>query len=209
MMNEYLLFAVMDGIGTFVFALSGAMAAMQRRLDIFGVILLAFIAACGGGMLRDIMIGAVPPASLSHIRYITLSVAAALLCLACRPLLTRLAQPVALFDAIGLSLFCVTGAQKTFVYTGSVEVAIFLGMLTAIGGGLLRDIILNRIPLILQKEIYASASLLGAAIISLTNYMQWNPNWGAWIAISVCFSLRMLSLRYHWHLPYAFKSGKR
>ncbi len=105
-----------------------------------------------------------------------------------------------LFDAIGLSLFCVVGAQKTLLYTGSATAAVFLGMVTAVGGGVLRDMILNRIPLILSKEIYALAALIGSLVFVSLEQMRLLLHWHSWLAMLVCFSLRMLALRFQWHL---------
>lgn len=114
----------------------------------------------------------------------------------------RLNQPVLFFDALGLSLFAVTGAQKSLAYGHNAEVAILLGITTAVGGGVLRDILLNRIPVILEKEIYASAALIGALIMVLGDYFKWlSSDLTSIIALIVCFGLRMLSLRYHWNLP--------
>ncbi len=200
-MNETLLFSVLDVVGIFVFAVSGAAAAIQRKLDIFGVVFLAFIAACGGGIIRDVLIGATPPATIVTWHYFALSAAAAIVTIWCRSLVAYIEQPVLFFDAIGLALFCVVGTQKVYAYTHCVEAAIFLGMVTAVGGGVIRDVVLNRIPLILRKEIYAMAALLGSAIVMLFEFMQWGK-WGIWLAMSVCFGLRMLSLRYQWHLSF-------
>ena len=200
-MSGNLLFSVVDIVGIFVFAISGATAAMQSKLDIFGVIFLAFIAACGGGIIRDVLIGATPPATIITWHYFALSTAAAIVTIVCRSMIEHIEQPVLFFDAIGLALFCVVGAQKVYAYTHSIEAAIFLGMVTAIGGGVIRDVVLNRIPLILCKEIYALAALLGSAIVMLFEVMQWGE-WGIWLAMSVCFGLRMLSLRYQWHLSF-------
>jgi uncharacterized membrane protein YeiH len=107
-----------------------------------------------------------------------------------------------LFDAAGLSLFAVTGAQKTLSYGHNGEVAVLLGIITAVGGGVLRDVLLNRIPVILEKEIYASAALAGALIVVAGNYLNVLPgDWIAIIALAICFTLRILALRYHWNLP--------
>ena len=201
-MSENLLFSVLDVVGIFVFAISGATAAIQRKLDIFGIIFLAFIAACGGGIIRDVLIGATPPATIITWHYFALSTAAAIATILCRPLIAYMEQPVLFFDAIGLALFCVVGTQKVYAYTQSVEAAIFLGMVTAVGGGVIRDVVLNRIPLILRKEIYALAALLGSAIVMLFEYMRWG-GWGIWLAMLVCFGLRMLSLHFRWHLIFA------
>jgi uncharacterized membrane protein YeiH len=130
------------------------------------------------------------------------ALAAAVLTIGLYSFVKRLKQPVLLFDAMGLSLFAVTGAQKSLAYDHNMEVAVLLGITTAVGGGVLRDILLNRIPVILEKEIYASAALIGALIKVLGNYLKWLSNdWMSIIALIVCFGIRLLALRYQWNLP--------
>lgn len=200
-MADHILFAVLDLLGTFAFAVSGAVAARHRRLDVFGVIAIAYVVACGGGILRDVSLGAVPPVGLSDWRYLATAVLAALLTMSLYPLVQRLNQPVLFFDALGLGFFAIYGAHKALLHTQNIEVAVILGMLSAVGGGMLRDILLNRTPLILQKEIYASAALLGASFQVLGEKLDWSMAWLPWAGIVLCVSLRMVSLRYRWNLP--------
>ncbi|MFA5245097.1 MAG: trimeric intracellular cation channel family protein [Pedobacter sp.] len=196
------LYYFLDLGGTFVFAISGAVAAKQRGLDLFGICAIAFTVACGGGIIRDLCIGAIPPTGISNWIYLATAMLAAAMTISLYRLVLRLNQPVLFFDALGLSLFAVTGAQKSLAYGHNAEVAILLGITTAVGGGVLRDILLNRIPVILEKEIYASAALIGALIMVLGDHFQWLSNdLTSIIALVVCFSLRLLSLRYHWNLP--------
>ncbi len=198
----YALYNFLDLAGTFVFAISGATAARQRGLDLFGICAIAFTVACGGGIIRDICIGAIPPAGLTHWPYLASSLFATAMTIGLYPLVQRLNHPVLFFDALGLSLFAVTGAQKSLAFGHNAEVAVLLGITTAVGGGVLRDVLLNRIPLILEKEIYASAALLAALIVVVGNHTNWLPrDWVSIIAIVVCFGLRLLALRYHWNLP--------
>ena len=178
------------------------MAAKQRGLDLFGICALAFTVACGGGIIRDLCIGAIPPAGLKNWQYLVAAIIATGLTVGLYSVVQRLKRPVLLFDAVGLSLFAVTGAQKALAYGHNGEVAVLLGITTAVGGGVLRDILLNRVPVILEKEIYASAALIGAAIVVLGDYLKWvSGDWVAIIALTVCFTLRILALRYHWNLP--------
>jgi len=196
------LYDFLDLTGTFVFAISGAAAAKERGLDLFGICAVAFTVACGGGIIRDLCIGAIPPAGLTNWHYLFTATIAAGLTIGFYPFVQQINNPVLLFDALGLSLFAVTGAQKTLAYGHNAEVAVLLGTTTAVGGGVLRDILLNRIPVILEKEIYASAALLGACIVVLGNYLQWIPDdWVSIIALMICFGLRLLALHYHWNLP--------
>lgn len=200
-MNNPLLFTFLELAGTFAFALSGAVAARDRGLDWFGIMATAFTVACGGGVVRDLCLGAVPPAGLTDWRYLAVALFAALLTMGARALVERLAHPVLLFDALGLGLFAVTGAQKTLALGHGSELALLLGMVTAVGGGVARDVLLNRVPVILQREIYASAALVGAGIEVAGSRLGWASDARTWLALATCFALRYLSLRYRWNLP--------
>jgi len=204
-LNDHRLFTFLDLAGTFAFAISGAVAARDRGLDWFGIVFVAFTVACGGGVIRDLCIGAVPPAGISDWRYFTVAFVAALLTMAATPVVVRLQHPVVLFDSVGLSLFAVSGAQKALLLGHNGEVAVLLGVVTAVGGGVMRDVLLNRVPIILQRDIYASAALLGAAIEVAGERLGWASSWRSWVALSACFLLRSLSLRYGWNLPRASK----
>ncbi len=195
------LFTFLDLAGTFAFAISGAVAARQRGLDGFGILVIAFTVACGGGVLRDLCLGATPPPGLSDWRYLAVSLFAALVTMSSKGLVERLQHPVVLFDSLGLGLFAVTGAQKALLYGVNVEVAVLLGMVTAVGGGLARDVLLNRVPVILQREIYASAALVGASIETIGDRLGWLSGSRTWVALGACFALRYASLRYSWNLP--------
>ena len=196
------LYIFLDLAGTFAFAISGAVAAKQRGLDLFGICALAFTVACGGGIIRDLCIGAIPPAGLKNWQYLVVAITATGLTVGLYSIVQRLNRPVLLFDAVGLSLFAVTGAQKALAYGHNGEVAVLLGITTAVGGGVLRDILLNRVPVILEKEIYASAALIGAVLVVVGNYLKWvSGDWVSIIGLTVCFTLRILALRYHWNLP--------
>jgi uncharacterized membrane protein YeiH len=196
------LYNILDLAGTFVFAISGAVAAKQRGLDLFGICAIAFTVACGGGIIRDLCIGAIPPAGLTNWQYLVAAIIASAMTVGLYPFVQRLNHPVLLFDALGLSIFAVTGAQKSLAYGHNAQVAVLLGITTAVGGGVLRDVLLNRVPVILEKEIYASAALLGALIVVLGSYLKWFSNdWVSIIALVTCFGLRLLALHYHWNLP--------
>ncbi|GAB3538886.1 trimeric intracellular cation channel family protein [Spirosoma fluminis] len=196
------LYTVLDLVGTFVFAISGATAAKQRGLDLFGIATIAFTVACGGGIIRDLCIGAIPPTGLSVWYYLATALLAAAITTGLYSFVLRINRPVILFDAMGLALFGVTGAEKALSYGHNAEVAILLGTTTAVGGGVLRDVLLNRVPIILQKEIYASAALLGASVVVVGNHLAWIPtDWVSIVGLSLSFTVRMLALRYHWNLP--------
>lgn len=203
--KELLLIA--DLIGTFVFALSGATAATRRQLDLFGVLVLSFAAANAGGITRDLLIGAVPPAAISDWRYLAVSVCAGLITFWWAPLIERLQNPVRMFDAAGLALFAVAGAQKALTFGLNPVMAALLGMLTGIGGGMVRDVLLAHVPMVLRAEVYAVAALAGAAVVVIGASLGL-PSAATMIAGAViCFSLRMLAVRRGWQLPIA--GGRR
>lgn len=195
------LYYFLEMAGCFAFAISGAIAARERNLDIFGVAALAFTVACGGGIIRDLCIGAIPPAGLKNWQYLVFSLFATALTIGLFPVVQRIKRPVLLFDSIGLALFAVTGTQKALAFDNNGQVAILLGMTTAVGGGVLRDILLNRVPVILEKEIYASAALVASGIVVLGHYFHWqSEEIVSVIALITAFIIRMLALRYQWNL---------
>ena len=149
----------LDLVGTFVFALSGAAAGVKRRLDLFGVLVLSFAASTSGGIVRDLLIGATPPAAISDWRYLGAAVLAGVLMFFWHPVIDRLRSPVLIFDGAGLALFCVSGAQKAIAFGLDPVMAALLGMLTGIGGGMARDVLLSNMPVVLRADMYAVAAL--------------------------------------------------
>ncbi|WP_226502384.1 trimeric intracellular cation channel family protein [Pseudomonas sp. MWU16-30317] len=190
-----------DLLGTLAFALSGAIAARQRGLDLFGIVTVAFCVACGGGIVRDVCVGAVPAAGLLDVRYLAIAIGASLLTILAYAAVQRISQPVQLFDALGLGFFAVAGAHKAWLYTGNPQLAVMMGVLSAVGGGVIRDILLNRTPQILEKEVYALAALL-AALIQMGG--DWAgvraPSWSA-LGMLAGVGLRLMALRFKWNLP--------
>lgn len=208
MKDLHTLYYILDLTGAFVFAISGAVAAKQRGLDLFGICAIAFTVACGGGIIRDISIGAIPPAGLTSWPYLAASLAAAGITIGLYPFVKRLNHPVLFFDAVGLALFAVTGAQKSIAFGHNDQVAILLGVTTAVGGGVLRDILLNRIPVVLEREIYASAALLATLIVVSGQYLETvSQDLVSIVALLVAFTVRILSLKHQWNLPRYF-SGR-
>ena len=201
MENLHSFYTIIDLGGTFAFAISGAIASKEKNLDVFGILVVAFTVACGGGIMRDICIGAIPPAGLSDWRYLLVSMIAAVIAMGIHPLMKLLNRPVILFDALGLSLFAVSGAEKALGFGHNNEVAVLLGMLTAVGGGVIRDIFLNRIPVIFEKEIYASAALLGAVVVVGGHSLGFSNDLIIPTGFIVCLVIRLLALKYHWKLP--------
>jgi len=189
--------------GTFVFALSGATAGVKHRLDLFGVLGLSFAAGNSGGIARDLMIGVIPPAGIIDWRYIAVSMLAGLITFYRYRVINRMSNPVLVFDAAGLALFAVSGAGKALAFHAGPVTATLLGVLTAIGGGMVRDILVMEIPTVLRTEVYAIAALVGAAVVVLGRVLHL-PSSGASIAGAVlCFGLRFIAMRRGWQLPTA------
>ncbi len=197
------LLLVLDLLGTFVFALSGATAGVRRQLDLFGVLVLSFAAANSGGITRDVLIGAVPPAALSDWRYLAVSLLAGVITFYRHSDIDRLRSPVLMFDAVGLAVFAVSGAEKALVHGLDPIMAALLGMLTGIGGGIARDVLLAEVPTVLRSEIYALAALAGAAVV-VVGHLLIVPSLVTTIAGALlCFGLRMIAIRRGWRLPVA------
>lgn len=192
-----------DLAGTFVFALSGAAAGVKHRLDLFGVLVLSFAAGNSGGIARDVLIGAVPPAAIHDWRYVAVSILAGLVTFYRHRIIDRLRSPVLLFDAAGLALFAVSGASKALAFHAGPVAATLLGMLTGIGGGMVRDVLVREIPTVLRTELYAVAALLGAAVIVTGSLLQLPSPVTAPAGAVLCFGLRFAAIRRGWHLPIA------
>ena len=209
-----------DLLGTFVFALSGAVSGIKHRLDLFGVLVLAFAAANAGGITRDLLIGAIPPAGISDWRYIAVSALSGVAAftwawtrahatLASRladwpRIADRLAQLVLLLDAAGLALFAVTGALKALAYHLGPVPAVLLGVMTGVGGGVLRDLLVAEVPTVLRPELlYAIAALAGALVVVAGRALQLPTPVVAIIGATLCFVLRVLAIRRGWRLPIA------
>lgn len=197
------LLVVFDLGGTFVFALSGATAGVKHRLDLFGVLVLAFAAGNSGGIARDVMIGAIPPAAIGEWRYVAVSILAGLITFVWYRVIDRLNSPVLIFDAAGLALFAVSGAGKALAFHAGPFAAILLGMLTGIGGGMVRDVLVREIPTVLRTELYAVAALLGAAVMVIGRMLQLPAFVAATLGAVLCFGLRFIAMRRGWQLPIA------
>jgi uncharacterized membrane protein YeiH len=197
------LLAAFDLGGTFVFALSGATAGVKHRLDLFGVLVLSFAAGNSGGIARDVMIGAVPPAAINEWRYLAVSILAGLITFYWFRAIDRLNSPVLVFDAAGLALFAVSGAGKALAFHAGPVAAMLLGMLTGIGGGMVRDVLVREIPTVLRTELYAVAALLGAAVVVAGSMVHVPSSVAAVSGAVLCFGLRFIAMRRGWRLPIA------
>ena len=196
------LLQALDLGGTFVFALSGGAAGMKKRLDLFGILVLSFAAASAGGILRDVLIGAVPPAALVDGRYLAVSVLAGLVAFQWFPAVDsgRIRRAVVVCDAIGLSLFAVAGTQKALSYHLGPVAAALLGMLTGVGGGVVRDVLLSDVPAVLRREIYAVAALAGAVVVVAGSVLRWPETPVALAGAVLCLTLRLISIRRGWNV---------
>jgi uncharacterized membrane protein YeiH len=199
---------VFDLAGTFVFALSGAMAGVKRRLDMLGIVVLSFAAANTDGISRDILLGVIPPVAINDWHYLGVSLVAGLITFYFPSTVMQRWNPVLLFDAAGLALFAVSGTHKAIVYGLNPIMAILLGALTGIGGGMARDILLAEIPVVLRAELYAVAALAGAAIVVIASMLELPSGVAAFVGAAFCFGLRVLAMKYGWQLPVA-GLGKR
>jgi uncharacterized membrane protein YeiH len=196
-----MLIDALDLGATFVFAISGATQGVRKRLDLFGVLVVAWAAGVAGGIARDLLIGAVPPASIADWRYLAAAVAAGLLGFFASDWIGRLRTPVLLFDAAGLCLFAVTGTEKALAFGLNPFVAAVLGMVTCIGGGVARDLLTLEIPTVLRAELYAVAALAGAGSIALGFTFGLPPLPVMVFGAGLCLFLRLMSLYRGWRLP--------
>jgi uncharacterized membrane protein YeiH len=205
-MKTFLL--ALDLAGTFVFALSGAMTAVKHRLDVFGILVLSLAAATFGGITRDLLIGAVPPAALADWRYIAVPVLAGITVFFTSSASARLNTPVLILDGAGLAFFAVAGALKALTFGLAPIAAILLGALTGIGGGIARDILVAEIPTVLRADLYAVAALAGAAVVVIGRMLQFPTALVAAVGGGLCFGLRFMAIHYGWRLPRARQSGQ-
>ncbi len=205
---EVLLLAF-DLLGTFVFALSGGVLAVRKQLDLFGVLVLSCAAAVSGGIVRDVMIGAHPPASLADWRYLVTAMLAGLVTFRWCGLIERLRNPVQLFDAAGLALFAVLGTDKALAFGLAPFGSMLLGIITGIGGGIVRDLLVVRTPVVLQQtELYAMAALVGSGVVALAATFGLPQLPAMVLGAVLCFGLRFMSIRRGWKLPVAGGGGE-
>ena len=192
---------VLDLAGIFVFAISGALVAVRKGLDVFGVLVLAGTTGLGGGFLRDVLIDATPPAALQDWRYLLVPLLAGLLAFVYHPALGRMERSVTVLDAFGLGLFCVTGALKALDYGLGVAPAALMGMVTGIGGGMLRDLLAGRVPAVFRGELYATPALAGSVVVvalAQTDLSYWTI---ALLGGGLCTAWRLVAIWRHWQAP--------
>jgi uncharacterized membrane protein YeiH len=200
-MGEELLLLVLGLAGTTVFAASGAAAAVAKRLDLFGVIVVGEVTALGGGVLRDVAINAGPPLAFTDWRYPTVAAITSAAIFWIHARVFKLRRTMLVLDAAGLALFTVVGTTAGLEAGFPAVGACVIGMITAIGGGVVRDVITNEIPVVLCREIYAVASLLGAIVVTVGAYLDLRAVWPSLVAAVLVFGLRLLSLQRNWSAP--------
>ena len=195
---------VADLAGVFLFSIEGAQVAMQARLDFLGVLVVAFLPALGGGIIRDLLIGATPPNAIRDWRYPALAFAAGTLAFIFHQTVRALPDDVVVvLDAAGLSLFAVAGAEKALAFGVHPFIAVLMGGITGVGGGVLRDVALTHVPAVLRTDIYATAALAGALVMVVAQRLGLAPRWAAALGAVGCFALRMTAVWLHWSLPQA------
>jgi uncharacterized membrane protein YeiH len=194
---------VLDLCGTFVFALSGGMTGVRHRLDIFGVLVVSFAAATFGGIIRDVLLGANPPAAIRDWRYIAVSLLAGAIAFYWCSVLERWRSSVLLLDAAGLALFAVSGALKALAFQLNPLAAAMLGMLTGVGGGVMRDLLVSEVPTILRSDLYAVAALAGAGVVVIGAVLKLPSTATTLAGAALCFTLRWVAVRRGWRLPVA------
>jgi uncharacterized membrane protein YeiH len=194
--------------GTFVFGISGGLAAVRAKLDLFGVVVLAGVVGLAGGITRDLLIG-VRPATFRDWRYLAAAGAAGLVCFFAKPALERIKRSVLVFDAVGLGLFCVTGATKAVDFGVGPVPAILLGAISGIGGGILRDVLLREVPTVLRHDLYAVPALLGAGVLVIAQEGgSDNPVFPV-LGVAVCVGVRLAGLRFGVGVPIAPSEQER
>ena len=191
----------LDLVGIFVFAVTGALVAVRKNLDIFAALLLAGVTGLGGGFIRDVLIDATPPAALTDWRYLLVPVAAGLLTFAFHPAIGRLERLVTVFDAVGLALFCVTGALKAVEYGLGPVPAALMGMVTGIGGGMMRDVLAGHVPVVFEGNLYATPALSGAVVAVLLDRTDLPVLVVAAAGFSTCLVWRLMALVRGWSAP--------
>ncbi|MEU1019795.1 trimeric intracellular cation channel family protein [Streptomyces sp. NPDC005900] len=196
----------LDIVGIFVFAISGALLAVRKNFDVFGIAVLAEVTALGGGLFRDLVIGAVPPAAFTDLGYFITPLFAAALVFFLHPEVERTQLAVNVFDAAGLGLFCVSGTTKAYDYGLGLTASAALGLMTAVGGGVLRDIVANEVPSLVRwdRDLYAVPAIVGAAMVALCIRFDELTAFTSGLAVVTAFVLRLLALRYHWRAPRAW-----
>lgn len=192
---------VLDILGTFAFAVSGALVASDKKFDLFGVVIIAFVTAVGGGMLRDLLIDAHPINWIGDLNYIYTIFLAVIFTFLFKSKIAHLSKTMFLFDTVGLSVFTLLGLEKGLSFNLNPIIALIMGMISAVFGGVLRDVLTNKIPLIFEKEIYASACLVGGISYLLLTYFNMTENVIFVFSASIIVIIRVIAVKFKLQLP--------
>ena len=198
----------LDLVGVFVFALSGGLVAVKKRFDLFGVLVLAGAAALGGGIVRDLLIGDIPPVGISDWRLLTAAALGGIVTFLYHPAVERITRFVRVLDAAGLAVFAVAGSLKAVTTPGVAPVAaVLVGIITAVGGGVVRDLLADQVPEVLRRELYALPAMLGSVVIVVAAYNGSLHDWVLWTAVGLVFVVRMVAVRLDLNAPTPLRSG--
>ncbi len=197
------LVTLLDWVGTLAFALSGGLLGVRKGFDLFGVLFLSFVVAVAGGMMRDVLIGALPPAAITDTHYFMISIAGGLLTFYWYPRVATLQRQILLFDMVGLALFAVIGAQKALDHGINPLMAAIMGMLTGIGGGMARDVLAGEVPFVLRADLYAIAALAAGAVVSVGHVVGMEPLASMLFGAALCIFLRLMAIYRGWRAPAA------
>lgn len=192
---------ILDLIGTAAFAASGAWVGVRKHMDLFGVLVLGTVTAVGGGTLRDLLLGDIPPFSLKDEAYIYIAIVVSVVVFANRKRFEFFEKPLLCFDAIGLGTFVVIGTTKAIDFQLGALGAVLMGVMTGTAGGVMRDLLANQVPLILRREIYASACVAGGTLLVILGENGVAPAAAALLSAATVILVRLLAIHYDWSLP--------
>jgi uncharacterized membrane protein YeiH len=195
------MFYLLEIIGTLAFAMSGALTAMNKKLDPFGVFIIALVTAVGGGTLRDIMIGRTPVGWMLELNYVCIIVIGFILAILFRKKLDQLRTSLLLFDAVGLGVFTIVGLEKGIIVGLNPAICVALGTITACFGGVIRDILCGEIPVIFRKEIYATICIFGGIVFFVLRYLQFDNDILYLMTSVFIISFRLMAVKFKWYLP--------
>ncbi|OZC55354.1 hypothetical protein CH289_01795 [Rhodococcus sp. RS1C4] len=198
-----MLVEVLGYVGIVAFAASGALIGVRKRLDLFGVCVVGITTGIGGGIIRDVLLGIHPPTSLDQWPNVTVALATSLVVFVAHPVMNRIWRGVLLFDAFGMGLFAATGATVALAAGGSSLSACLIGATTAVAGGVIRDVLVNEVPLLLRRDLYAVPALLGSTVVAIVEGSGLPDNVGLVAGTIIATGLRVLALWRRWNLPIA------
>lgn len=211
-MNQAILYTtieLLDWAGTIAFAISGALVGVRKKFDLFGILFLAFVVAVGGGLMRDVLIGATPPAALREIHYFVIAMLSGLATFFWYPRIAHQQRLMNFLDAIGLALFAVVGTRKAIEFGIHPLMSALMGMITGIGGGMIRDVLSGEIPVVLRADLYALAALAAGSVVALGSMYHLPAIYPVLAGAGLCIFLRMMAIHRGWHAPLPPATGSR